>query len=260
MIDLDKIRQTTPPGTILDIHSSGGRAQHRIPEDSTAAFYARKDAEILIKIQELSQKEGHILLTLDTSQLRYPNRMISANETMLLADPAALDRHNLEVQKAFEKTTTFKNAHRQCNSIPRDCLIASVDCSRIEGTPLTIAQDLAPQQPFKIATEELMRKQYKTERQTLTHLLTGNDGHGGLVWLYCPQDDTSWSGNWVLSHACLQRPNFTTQWASVDDKQESDSLPPPGPWIKLVSDLDRENCSVGFRGFAGFQFQLLHEL
>jgi len=240
MIDLDKIRQTTPPGTILDIHSSGGRAQHRIPEDSTAAFYARKDAEIIIKIQELSQKEGHILLTLDTSQLRYPNRMISANETMLLADPAALDRHNLEVQKAFEKTTTFKNAHRQCNSIPRDCLIASVDGSRIEGTPLTIAQDLAPQQPFKTATEELTRKQYKTERQTLTHLLTGNDGHGGLVWLYWPQDDTSWSGNWVLSHACLQRPNSTTRWARVDDKQESDCLVPPGPWIKLVLDLDRE--------------------
>ena len=88
MIDLDKIRHTKPHGTILDIHSSGGRAQHRIPEDSTAAFYARKDAEILIKTKELSHKEGHILLALNTSQLKYPNRMISANETMLLADPA----------------------------------------------------------------------------------------------------------------------------------------------------------------------------
>ena len=166
--------------------------------------------------------------------------MISANETMLLADPAGLDHHNQEIQKAFEQTTTFKNALRQCPSITRDCLIASVDGSRIEGTPLTIAQDLAPQQPFKIETEELTRKQYMTERQTLINLLTGNDGHGGLVWLYWPQDDKSWSGNWVLSHACLQRPNSTTRWERVDDKQESDCLAPPGPWIKLVLDLDRE--------------------
>jgi hypothetical protein len=43
-----------------------------------------------------------------------------------------------------------------------------------------------------------------------------------------------------LSHACLQRPNSTTRWARVDDKQESNCLPPPGPWIKLVLDLDRE--------------------
>jgi hypothetical protein len=240
MIDLDKIQQTTPHGTILDIHSSGGRAQHRIPEDGMAAFYARKDAEILIKTQELSQKEGHILLTLDTSQLRYPNRMFSANEAMLLADPAALERHDLEVQKAFEKTTTFKKAHRQCDSIPRDCLIASVDGSRMEGTPLTIAQDLAPQQTFKIATEAIMREQHTTERQALIHLLTGNNGRGGLVWLYWPQDDTSWTGTWVLSHACLQRPNSTTRWACVDHKQESDSPAPAGPWIKLVSDLHRE--------------------
>ena len=79
-----------------------------------------------------------------------------------------------------------------------------------------------------------------TERQTLINLLTDNDGNGGLVWLYWPQDDKSWSGNWVLSHACLQRPNSTTRWERVDEKNESDCLAPPGPWIKLVLDLDRE--------------------
>jgi len=240
MIDLDKIRQTTPHGTILDIHSSGGRSQHGISEDDMAAFYARKDAEILIKIRELTQKAGHIILTLDTSQLRYPNRMISDNEAMLLADPAALDYHNIQVQKAFEKTATFTKAQLQCDTIPRDCLIASVDGSRMEGMPLAIAQDLAPQQTFKIATEATMREQHRTARQSLIHLLTGNNGRGGLVWLYWPQDDASWTGTWVLSHACLQRPNSNTRWACVHRRQESDSPAPPGPWTKHVSDLDTE--------------------
>ncbi len=135
-----KIRQTTPSGTILDIHSSGGRYRHGISEDCRAALYARKDAEILIRIPELTQKAEHIILTLDTTQLKYPNRMISDNEAMLLADPAALHYHNTQVEKAFETTATFTKAQLQRNIIPRDCLIASVDGSRQEGMPLAIAQ------------------------------------------------------------------------------------------------------------------------
>ena len=51
----------------------------------------------------------------------------------------------------------------------------------------------------------------------------------------------SWTGNWVLSHACLQRPNSNTRWARVHHIQESDSPAPPGPWSKLVFDLDTES-------------------
>jgi hypothetical protein len=44
-----------------------------------------------------------------------------------------------------------------------------------------------------------------------------------------------------LSHACLQRPNSNTRWARVHHIQESDSPAPPGPWSKLVFDLDTES-------------------
>jgi hypothetical protein len=33
MIDLNKIRQNSPSGTILGIHSAGGRHQHGLSED-----------------------------------------------------------------------------------------------------------------------------------------------------------------------------------------------------------------------------------
>jgi hypothetical protein len=85
---------------------------------------------------------------------------------------------------------------------------------------LHIAQDLAPQPTFKIATESKQRLQQQTARQSLIHLLTGSNDRGGLVWLYWPQDDSSWTGNWVLSHACLQRPNSNTRWARVHHTHE----------------------------------------
>jgi hypothetical protein len=53
------------------------------------------------------------------------------------------------------------------------------------GHPSLSALDSVAQ----IATESILRKQHQTARQSLIHLLTGNNGRGGLAWLYWPQHD-----------------------------------------------------------------------
>ena len=129
MLDGRRITQSFPD-KIFDVSTVRGRQNIGLAESDIAAYWARRDFEILLKVPSLQQDQGHILGFWNVGNLGLPTgRKVSADEVFRLASQAALVSLFDNVAQAYD--SRLAPAPRQKETRRR--IILSTDGSRTEG-------------------------------------------------------------------------------------------------------------------------------
>ena len=201
MLDLQAIKESVGEHNVLDVSSAGGRAATGLKESHRSAFFARKDLELLIRAGELSQVAGHIVTALDIGALEFPERMITINEAMTIANSTGLRIHNGQIASAFESTRWYKRLQHRIPLCPRECLILSIDGSRQKGEKNREEETTTMRQneghanserraPSDRNTDDTMQTM-DTARRQLASELVGERGTGAVIWLFWPREETN---------------------------------------------------------------------
>ena len=192
---------------VRPVSKKSERADSNIAEDSRTAFFARKDFETLLLVQQLSCADGHILAHLDVEDLnlgegggQHDKPTLTTDAVLLGSFVDGMRKHNKIAALAFQKTEIHHQNVRDC--VKRNLLSLSNDGSGIPGEDREILTKLAEKHEhvgdkhdstYTLALEE-------TRKDTVKSMQTPGIA-SKLMWIYWHYDpDSQWFGNWVLLH------------------------------------------------------------
>ena len=223
MLDGRRITQSFPD-KIFDVSTVRGRQNIGLAESDIAAYWARRDFEILLKVPSLEQNQGHILGFWNVGNLGLPTgRKVSADEVFRLASQAALVSLFDNVAQAYD--SRLAPAPRQKETRRR--IILSTDGSRTEGHFIAPPNPIPTLDPILTFERSCCSDTAKTA-QTLLDRLHSNKDDARLFWVYwraCArglrQDHDVgttevWRGDWCLMLVQPRANQRTRTLRSVD--------------------------------------------